>query len=143
MALYSVRWGRRFGRGRNIVFALGLIAGLAPSGAGAAGIEVTIDEAKLVKLPERVATLVIGNPLDLYDIVGIELVRALFPHRANLQRRTAELFYQRSGNSEILRDFVGDDSEREHASLNFHQSLEIAMFGQAGTFSGSVVPKGQ
>jgi hypothetical protein len=63
MALYGVRWGRRLGRGRNMVFALGLIAGLVPSGAGAADIDVTIDEAKLIKLPERVATLVIGNPL--------------------------------------------------------------------------------
>ena len=63
MALYCVRGGRLIGRGRNMVFALGLIAGLAPSGAGAAGIQVIIDEAKLVKLPERVATLVIGNPL--------------------------------------------------------------------------------
>ena len=63
MALYSVRWGRRSGSGRNMVFALGMIAGLVPSGAGAADIDVTIDEAKLVKLPERVATLIIGNPL--------------------------------------------------------------------------------
>src|SRR5260221_717906 len=63
MALYSVRWGLRSGRGRNMVFVLGLIAGLVPSGAGAADIDVTIDEAKLIKLPERVATLVIGNPL--------------------------------------------------------------------------------
>ena len=63
MALYSVRGGRLIGRGRNMVFALGLIVGLAPSGAGAAGIEVIMDEAKLIKLPERVATLVIGNPL--------------------------------------------------------------------------------
>src|SRR5882724_5459067 len=63
MALYCVRRGRRFGRCRNMVFALGLVAGLVPSGVGAADIEVTIDEAKLIKLPERVATLVIGNPL--------------------------------------------------------------------------------
>src|SRR6266700_3819459 len=63
MALYCVRRGRRFGRCRNMVFALGLVAGLVPAGAGAADIDVTIDEAKLVKLPERVATLIIGNPL--------------------------------------------------------------------------------
>jgi len=40
---------------------LALWLGLAP--ASAADIDVILDEARLVKLPERVATLVIGNPL--------------------------------------------------------------------------------
>lgn len=41
-----------------------LVAPLAaPTGAAAADIPVTIDQARLVKLPERVSTLVIGNPL--------------------------------------------------------------------------------
>ena len=40
---------------------LALFLGTAP--AGAADISVILDEAKLVKLPERVSTLVIGNPL--------------------------------------------------------------------------------
>jgi Flp pilus assembly secretin CpaC len=39
------------------------LAGLAASSARAAEIDISIDQAKLVKLPERVATLVIGNPL--------------------------------------------------------------------------------
>src|SRR4030081_26544 len=60
---YCVRRGRRSGHCRNMVFVLGLVAGLVPSGAGAADIDIIIDEAKLIKLPDRVATLVIGNPL--------------------------------------------------------------------------------
>jgi len=62
MALITARGGRA----RALALALGLavgLAALAPSGGFAAGIEVAIDEAKLIKLPERVATLVIGNPL--------------------------------------------------------------------------------
>jgi len=34
-----------------------------PMGAAAADIGIVLDQAKLVKLPERVATIVIGNPL--------------------------------------------------------------------------------
>ena len=34
-----------------------------PPAASAADITVTLDQAKLVKLPERVSTIVIGNPL--------------------------------------------------------------------------------
>jgi Flp pilus assembly secretin CpaC len=62
MALITARGGRA----RALARALGLIIGLAalaPSSGLAAGIEVAVDEAKLIKLPERVATLVIGNPL--------------------------------------------------------------------------------
>ena len=66
MALLARR-GRLCGRGQNLVVALGLTLGflavVVPSGVVAADIEVTVDEAKLIKLPERVATLVIGNPL--------------------------------------------------------------------------------
>src|SRR5262249_47260355 len=58
------------GRGRctlavlAAVLATLLLAPLAaPPGARAADIPVTIDQARLVKLPERVATLVVGNPL--------------------------------------------------------------------------------
>jgi hypothetical protein len=36
---------------------------LTPGGALAADITVTLDEAKLLKLPDQVATIVIGNPL--------------------------------------------------------------------------------
>jgi hypothetical protein len=62
MALFCARRGRVSGR-YNMALAFGLMSALAPSGVVAADIEVTIDQAKLVKLPERVATLVIGNPL--------------------------------------------------------------------------------
>ena len=49
----------------NIVGALTLAVAslLMPPAASAADITVTIDQAKLVKLPERVSTIVIGNPL--------------------------------------------------------------------------------
>src|SRR5262249_34264522 len=61
------RPARRSARVLALVLGLGLAglgsAGLAASGARAAEIEVSIDQARLVKLPERVATLVIGNPL--------------------------------------------------------------------------------
>ena len=46
------------------VFALAVVLGLSASlPASAADINVLLDEAKLVKLPDRVATIVIGNPL--------------------------------------------------------------------------------
>jgi len=63
MALLFGRRGPAFGRLQAVAFALGLAAVLAPSGASAADIEIFLDEAKLVKLPERVATIVVGNPL--------------------------------------------------------------------------------
>jgi Pilus formation protein N terminal region len=44
-----------------LVFALA--SGLAPLAASAADVTVILDQAMLVKLPERVATIVIGNPL--------------------------------------------------------------------------------
>src|SRR5262245_18760605 len=63
MALFFERQGRAVGQCWGMIAALGLIAALGPSRAAAADIEVIIDQAKLIKLPERVATLVIGNPL--------------------------------------------------------------------------------
>jgi hypothetical protein len=44
-------------------FTLALASSLMPLAASAADITVTLDQAKLVKLPERVSTIVIGNPL--------------------------------------------------------------------------------
>jgi hypothetical protein len=40
-----------------------VLAGLAHAPAAAADIDVMLDQAKLVKLPERVGTIVVGNPL--------------------------------------------------------------------------------
>jgi Pilus formation protein N terminal region len=39
------------------------VAAIAPRQAPAADLTVTVDQAQLVKLPDRVATIVIGNPL--------------------------------------------------------------------------------
>ena len=47
---------------RALVVALGVLPLVAPASVVAADIMVSIDEAKLIKLPERVATLVISNP---------------------------------------------------------------------------------
>ena len=47
---------------RALVVALGVLPLAAPASVVAADIMVSIDEAKLIKLPERVATLVISNP---------------------------------------------------------------------------------
>jgi Flp pilus assembly secretin CpaC len=44
-----------------LVFGVWLAAATLP--ANAAGIDVLVDQARLVKLPDRVATLIIGNPL--------------------------------------------------------------------------------
>jgi Flp pilus assembly secretin CpaC len=46
-----------------LAFALGILIFVAPAKVEAADIAISIDEAKLVKLPDRAATLVIGNPL--------------------------------------------------------------------------------
>ena len=54
--------GPASGRARCILAVLAMLL-VAPPGAGAADIPVALDHARLVKLPERVATLVIGNPL--------------------------------------------------------------------------------
>jgi Pilus formation protein N terminal region len=66
MAFFIEDCGPASGRARcTLAFlaALLLVPLAAPTGAAAADIPVTIDQARLVKLPERVATLVIGNPL--------------------------------------------------------------------------------
>jgi Flp pilus assembly secretin CpaC len=49
---------------RVVVIAASIALGAVPQGASAADpISVIIDEARLIKVPERAATLVIGNPL--------------------------------------------------------------------------------
>jgi Flp pilus assembly secretin CpaC len=58
-------WFRLDGRVCRLFSALMLVTGvaLAASPAAAADIDVVLDQAKIVKLPERVATVIIGNPL--------------------------------------------------------------------------------
>jgi Flp pilus assembly secretin CpaC len=63
MALICVRRGPAFGRLHASALALGILVAAAPSPAPAADIDVVVDQAKTVRLPERVSTLVIGNPL--------------------------------------------------------------------------------
>jgi len=66
MAFFIEGRGPASGRARCILAFLAtlLVAPLAaPASVGAADIPVTIDQARLVKLPDRVATLVVGNPL--------------------------------------------------------------------------------
>ena len=46
-----------------LIFACCAVAVIAPRTAPAADITVVLDQAKLLKLPERVATIVLGNPL--------------------------------------------------------------------------------
>lgn len=55
-------------RARGTVALVSLAAGLAMSAAASAGtaddiVAVVVDQAKVVKLPEKVATIVVGNPL--------------------------------------------------------------------------------
>ena len=45
------------------VFAFAAVVIIAPRPAPAADVAVILDQAKLIKLPEKVATIVIGNPL--------------------------------------------------------------------------------
>jgi len=61
MALLFGRRGPEFRAIRVFLSFLGVAA--LPSVASAADINVVLDEARLVKLPDRVGTLVIGNPL--------------------------------------------------------------------------------
>ena len=49
--------------GRALACALGIAVFGLPAKASAADIDVILDQAKLVKLPDRIATIVIGNPL--------------------------------------------------------------------------------
>jgi hypothetical protein len=46
-----------------VIFASCAMAIIAPRPAPAADVSVILDQAKLIKLPEKVATIVIGNPL--------------------------------------------------------------------------------
>ncbi len=61
MALFVGHCGA--GAGRVFALALGIAACALPVTASAADINVVVDQARLVKLPDRVATIVIGNPL--------------------------------------------------------------------------------
>jgi len=45
------------------VLTLAVASSFAPLAASAADVTVILDQAKLVKLPEKVSTIVIGNPL--------------------------------------------------------------------------------
>jgi len=63
MAFVFERCGSMCSPLRAFAFALGLAALTLPGAASAADITVTLDEAKILKLPTGVATLVIGNPL--------------------------------------------------------------------------------
>src|SRR5436190_9642223 len=66
MAFFIEGRGPAMGPARFIPAFLGtllLALQAAPTKAAAADIGVALDQARLVKLPERVATLVIGNPL--------------------------------------------------------------------------------
>jgi hypothetical protein len=46
-----------------LIFACCAVAVIAPKAAPAADLTVTLDQARLIKLPEKVATVVLGNPL--------------------------------------------------------------------------------
>ena len=52
-------------RARGFLLVVGTLLGPAAAGAGTAddAVAVNVDQAKLVKLPERVSTIVVGNPL--------------------------------------------------------------------------------
>ncbi len=63
MVLSFERRGRASGLVRALAFSLCLTALGAPRATFAADITVILDQAKLVKLPEKVSTIVIGNPL--------------------------------------------------------------------------------
>ena len=58
----SIAYGYQKNLRRALVLA-GIAAGLVTASAQANDFEVTLDQAKIVKLPERVATVVVGNPL--------------------------------------------------------------------------------
>ena len=55
--------GPKWGLLQSLAFALGILTFAVSVQVRAADIAISIDEAKLVKLPDRAATLVIGNPL--------------------------------------------------------------------------------
>jgi Pilus formation protein N terminal region len=61
MSLRCMPRGPAFGGRLVLAFVLWALA--APAQASAADIDVTLDQAKLMRLPDRVSTIVIGNPL--------------------------------------------------------------------------------
>ncbi len=63
MVLSFERRERAFGLFRALAFSMCLLAVAAPQPTFAADITIILDQAKLVKLPEKVSTIVIGNPL--------------------------------------------------------------------------------
>jgi Flp pilus assembly secretin CpaC len=63
MAYSLARRASALGCVRALACALGVAAIGLPAKASAADIDVIVDQAKLVKLPERISTIVIGNPL--------------------------------------------------------------------------------
>src|SRR5947207_1574736 len=63
MAFVIERTRPRGGRVCAYGLALGLAGLILPQPAPAADINVILDQAKLVKLPEKISTIVIGNPL--------------------------------------------------------------------------------
>jgi hypothetical protein len=60
MAARIVRDGR--GRRRLFAAAVALASFASPCAVGAAMLDVVLDQAQIIKLPERVATVVVGNP---------------------------------------------------------------------------------
>ena len=63
MTCSLARRASALGRSRALACAFCIAAFGLPAQASAADIDVVLDEALLVKLPERIATMVIGNPL--------------------------------------------------------------------------------
>jgi Flp pilus assembly secretin CpaC len=63
MALFLAGRGRQVRSNLASCLAFGIAALAAPATVHAADIDVVLDQARLVKLPERVATVVVGNPL--------------------------------------------------------------------------------
>jgi Flp pilus assembly secretin CpaC len=63
MAYSLARRALVVGYGRALACVLGIAVFGLPVKASAADIDVILDQAKLIKLPERIATIVIGNPL--------------------------------------------------------------------------------
>jgi len=64
MALTSRGYsGPQLGSLRALAFALGLLALMAVRPLSAADVTVIMDQARLLRLPDRVATIVIGNPM--------------------------------------------------------------------------------
>lgn len=63
MALLQERCGSRIRRAYALAMATTFAVLCIPNAALAADVSVRLDESRLIKLPERVATVVVGNPL--------------------------------------------------------------------------------